>query len=450
MKIFSEFVSVWRQDRLLQRVVKNSSYLFSSNTISMGLSVVQSIFAARLLGVSGFGLLGIITVFGSTINRLFSFRMGELTVKYLGEYLEKEEYDRARAVVKAALLIEGFSSLLAFGLLLLLSPFAALHLADDPTTARLFMLYGFMILANITNETSVGILQIHDRFRSQAAINLIQSVLTALIIAIAYFTNGSLMMVLAAYLAGKIILGLGPTVLALGSLRNLLGRDWWKGSFLHMPPWKELLRFGVTSNLSATINLVSRDSEALWVAFFLSTVEVGYYKVALAIINLVMMPITPFISTTYPEISRSISAGSWQQLKNLLRRVTMISGGWTGAMAVALVLFGPFLILLYGVEYLPAYPAMLVLLVGFSIANTLFWNRPLLLSLGLPVYPFKVMLICGIFKVVLAFILVPHFGYIAEAALLSAYFAVSVGLIVRKGIKEVIRVESLTLPGGVA
>ena len=81
---------------------------------------------------------------------------------------------------------------------------------------------------------------------------------------------------------------------------------------------------------SATINLIVRDSEALWLALFLSTTEVGYYKVALAIINLVLMPITPFISTTYPEMSRSVSEGNWQQLKNLLRRVTKISGFWTG------------------------------------------------------------------------------------------------------------------------
>ncbi len=45
------------------RVLRNTGYLFSGSTISLALSMVQSIFAARLLGVEGFGLLGMITVF---------------------------------------------------------------------------------------------------------------------------------------------------------------------------------------------------------------------------------------------------------------------------------------------------------------------------------------------------------------------------------------------------
>jgi len=435
MKIINEALEILRKDRLLQRVLKNSSYLFSSNTISMGLSVVQSILAARLLGVSDFGLLGTVTVFASTIRRLFSFRMGELIVKYMGGYLARQETDRAAAVVKIAYLIESVSSLVAFGILVLMAPIAASVFADDPTTSYLFTIYGLIILGNLFSETSIGILQVSNRFRGQAVINLIQSIITALIITVAYLTKGSLLMVLSAYLIGKVILGIGPTLLAFGSLNKLLGKDWWKAPFSLLPSWKEIAKFGITSNLSATINLIVRDSEALWLAYFLSTTEVGYYKVALAIINLVLMPITPFISTTYPEMSRSISENNWQQLKNLLRRVTKISGYWTGAVSFILLFFGPLLILLYGLEYLPAYPAMIVLLVGFAIANTFFWNRPLLLSFGLPTYPFTIMFICGIMKVLLAFVLVPIYGYIAEAALLSAYFAVSVGLIVRKGLK---------------
>lgn len=435
MKILDEAREILRRDPLLQRVLKNSSYLFSSNTISMGLSVVQSIFAARLLGVSDFGLLGTVTVFASTITRLFSFRMGELIVKYMGEYLARQETERAASVVKVAFVIESFSSLLAFGILVLLAPFAAKTLADDPSTAYLFTIYGLIILGNIFSETSIGILQVSDRFRGQAVINLIQSIITALIITIAYITDGSIMIVLFAYLVGKMILGIGPTILAFGSLNRLLGRGWWRASLSLLPPLKEIAKFGITSNLSATINLIVRDSEALWLAYFLSTTEVGYYKVALAIINLVLMPITPFISTTYPEMSRSISESNWEQLKNLLRRVTKISGYWTGAVSLILFIFGPLLVLLYGFEYLPAYPAMIVLLIGFAIANTFFWNRPLLLSFGLPTYPFNVMFVCGLFKVLLAFIIVPKYGYLGEAVLLSAYFAVSVGLIVRKGLK---------------
>jgi O-antigen/teichoic acid export membrane protein len=450
MKFLSNLWQSWQQDRLMGRVIRNTGYLFSSNTVAMALGVVQSIFAARLLGVAGFGVLGTVTVFASTINRLFSFRMGELVVKYLGLYLVEERRDRAGAVVKVAALVEAASSLLAFLVLIAIAPLAAIYLAKDASTTPFFMIYGISILGTSMAEVATGVLQVDNRFRSQAFVNLAQSILTALIIVGAFLSNAGMLVVLIAYLVGKLILGIGPVILALGSLNRLLGPAWWKAPLSVLPPWRELAHFGLSTNLSATINLLVRDSEVLWVALFLSPLEVGYYKVALAIINLVLMPVTPLISTTFPEINRTIASRSWDQLRRLLRRVTILSGGWTLITTVVLVFFGNFLILFYGSEYLPAYPAMLVLLAGFGIANVFFWNRTLLLSFGLPMVPFRVTLWVGVAKVALAFVLVPRFGYVAEAALLSAYFIVSVALILHRGARELRRSENTVVAQGVA
>jgi O-antigen/teichoic acid export membrane protein len=430
-------LQAWRQDRLLGRVLKNTGYLFSGSAISMALSVVQSIFAARLLGVAGFGVLGTITNFTSTINRLFSFRMGELVVKYMDQFRAEGRPDRAAAVVKAAALTESITSLLAFLVLALLAPWAAVTFAKDASYAPLFLLYGLTIPGNLATETSTGVLQIHRRFRSQAGINIGQAVLTALLILGAYFAHADMLLVVVAYLLGKMILGIGPMVLGWRSLGEILGPGWWRASFKLLPPLKELATFAVSTNLSATLNLVVRDSDVLWIGFFLSPYAAGLYKVALAIINLVMVPITPFISTTYPELSAAVADRNWAQLKRLLRRVTILAGGFTAAVAVGLALFGNWLILFYGSEFQGAYPALLVLLVGFGIANALFWNRSLLLVLHDPTFPFWVMLGVGLAKVGLSFWLVPAYGILAQAGLLSGYLGVSVIIIAWRGLQEI-------------
>ena len=122
----------------------------------------------------------------------------------------------------------------------------------------------------------------------------------------------------------------------------------------------------------------------------------------------VRVAINPLISATYPELSRSVAEKSWTQLRRLLRRVTILAGGWSVAVSLGLLLFGNWVIVLYGVEFLPAYPALMVLLVGYGVANILFWNRSLLLVLQQPVFPFHVMLWTGLVKVLLAFVLVRH------------------------------------------
>lgn len=435
----------WRDDALLQKVVKNSGYLLSGNVFAMALSMVQSVFAGRLLGVVGFGIIGTVTVFASTLNRLLSFRMNELVVKYYGESMERKQKKRAAAVIKAAAIAEATSAILSFTLLVLLAPFAASRLAEDASLAPYFILYGTIILANLVYESSTGILQVNCKFKSQAVINMAASILTALIIGWAFLAKKGLLEILIAYITGKFILGIGTILLGFINLNQTLGKDWWRTSFKHLPPIKELAQFAFSTNLSSTIIMLVRDNEVLWIAYFLTPLEVGYAKTALAIINLVQVPITPFISTTYPEINRAVVEKKWKKLKSLLKRVTLISGGWTIITAIGLAIFGRWLLGFYGADFLPAYLPMLIFLAGLGFSNIFFWNRPLLLSLGLPMVPYRISLWCGMAKIALAFMLVPRLGINFEAFLLSAFFIVSISWIVLRGFQEIRKRENQSM-----
>jgi len=443
MKILSSWWHIFRNDSLLKKIIRNSGYILSSNVVGMGLSAVQSILAGRLLGVAGFGVIGTITAFASTLNRLFSFRMNELVVKYFGEALTQNKSERASAIVKAAALGEMASAILSFLLLALLAQFAAERLADDLATAKFFTLYGTMILANFATETALGVLQIRNLFNKQAILTLISNILTAGVIIWAFFSKQGLWVVLFGYLIGKFILGFGSALLGYRELVTIFGKKWWRASFSNLPPLKELVGFAFSTNITSTIILLVRDSEALWIAWFLSPVEVGYAKTALAIINLVQVPITPFISTTYPEINNAVVKKDWALVRQLLKRVTLISGTWTGLTGIALVFFGRWLLMFYGQDFLPAYVPMLLFLIGLGYANVFFWNRPLLLSLGLPMVPYKISLWCGILKVLLAVLFVPKLGLNFEAILLSLFFLISISLIILRGFKEISSFESV-------
>jgi O-antigen/teichoic acid export membrane protein len=50
-------------------------------------------------------------------------------------------------------------------------------------------------------------------------------------------------------------------------------------------------------------------------------------------------------------------------------------------------------------------------------------------------------LAAGLLKTGLAFLLVPRYGYVMEAALLSLYYIISVGLMVWRGVDEIRRQE---------
>jgi O-antigen/teichoic acid export membrane protein len=439
--------AMW-QDSLLRGIVKNSTYLFSSNSVAIVLSMLQGIFAARLLGANNFGILaGVIIPFVSDIHRLVSFRMSEPVVKYLNQFLAEGRKDRAAAMVKGAFLVETMVTLLAYGILALATPLAGRYLAKDPQYNQLFLLYGLFLFTYIGYETATGVLQAWNRFNQLALIRLVQSGLTAGLILAAYLGKGGLIHVLLAYLLGRALEGITILVLASRLVHRELGSGWWRASIKLMPDRRELGRFALSTNLQGTLNLIFRDSETILISLLRTPAEAGYFRIALAVINLVTMPIDPFIAPTYREISRTIAEQDYDLTRRLLKRVSIIAGTWTLAAGGFIALFGYWVVpMLYGAEYQPTYPALLFLLIGYGFANFLHWNRPLLLALGNPAFPIKSAAVTGTIKTFLTFILTPVFGYIMEAAILSGYFLTSIGLNVWRGRREIARRETKNTP----
>ncbi len=423
--IYSRFL----ENELLRRIVTNASYLLSATGLAAGMSVFQSILAGRLLGPANFGILGAITQFTSVVNRFASFRMNELVVRYVGHYQEAGDNPRAAAVFKMAAFLEIGGSLLALALIWGLAPLGAQFFAQDASLAFWFQIYGCIVLANVMFESASGLLQIFDRFRIMAVATATQSAITLTLIVIIFLAKGGLTAVVLAYMIGKIVYSLSVTIAALIEARRGWGAGWWRTPFnILKDERRNLLTFAFSTNLSSTISLVAKDSEVLWVSAFLGPVQAGYYKTALAITNLLQLPVSPLPRATFPELAREIARRNWDNVRYVLRQGSRLSALYSVPVTLVLILFGKWLIgVTYGPEYLPTYSALVVLLIGYTFVNIFYWNRVALLSLGRAVYPTIFNFIGMVLKVAAIFLLVPQFGYVAFAALLSGYYFFTVG-----------------------
>ncbi len=448
ISFFQKIYSGLREDVLLKRVVRNSSYLFSSSTVSAALSVVQGILITRLLGDAGYGLLAIVMDFASNTNRLLSFRMSEVVVKYMGEALAQKDKERAAALVKGIGLAEAVTSLLAYLVLFLLSEWGARTFTDVSITGWVifwFRFYGLFLLANLVYETSVGVLQTIHEFRRVAQANFYQSIATTLLIVSAFAWNWGMVGVLTAYLIGKTIAAILIVFFAVRELNDKLGPAWTRAPLNLLQDWRSILRFAFSTNLNGTINLFARDNIRLYLALFLPDAQIGYFKLAANLVNLVMLPIEPFIWPTYAEITRTVAQKQWEATRKLLKQVSMMAGGWTLLAGGGLVAVGWWLIpFLWGSQFAPAYVCLVILLIGYAFANVMNWNRPLLLALGHPTYPLMVAAITGAIEIILIFVFLPGSNYLVGTAIFSAYLAVSVLWNVLRGLTLIKREEALS------
>jgi O-antigen/teichoic acid export membrane protein len=429
---------------LLQRVIRNSGYLFSAKTGSAALSFFQSILAARLIGVVQLGLLGAITQFAGLINRLTSFRMGDLVMSYVGEYIASDQDEHAAAVFRTAGLAEVATSILAYLLVVALAPLAERILTPGHDMHGLFALYGLTVLANLMAESSNGLLQIFDRYRLIAVITVGQSLLTLGMIVLAFVTQGGLRAVVMAYLVGKVVWAVAISAAALWEARRQWGPGWWRAPYsLIAPRRREMVRFALSTNITATLTLVTRDSEMLWLNALASPLQAGYYKVALAFMNILLIPVDPLISTTYREVAREVGGRRWQNVRYLLRSGSLLSALWTVPASLGLVVLGPWIIdHTYGATFGPAYASLMVLIVGVAAVNVFYWNRNVLLPMGMPEYPTKVYLVAAVLRIGGILLLVPIYGAIGMAALLSAFFVGTAGVLVVKTLREIQRAEA--------
>lgn len=418
----------------LRRILMNSGYLVTASGFTAGLGMVQGIFVARLIGPAGLGLYGAIKTLSNSANRFTSFRINEMTVRYVRYFEEENQKDKAAAVFKLAAIFEILGATAAFLLIYYLAPFGIKYLVtpktldalslDLKTIANFFVLYGVTLLFNFIYDSSTGLLQVFNKFKEQAIVTAIQGVLTLLLILVVFFSHGGFMGVLIAYIIGKIFGAVIITILALITATKEFGNRWFFTPLSVLKNhYKSLVSFAFSTNLSSTVSLIAKDSESLWANALLGNEVAGFYELARNLIGILQIPISPLPNTTYPELAREAANKNWEQVRYILNRGSRLAALYSLPVSLGLIIFGHWGIgFVYGQEFLPAFSLLMILLAGYFFVNIFFWNRVALLALNRPIFPTIINFFGMIIKVAGTFLLVPLYQSFAMASLLSFYY----------------------------
>jgi hypothetical protein len=260
--------------------------------------------------VARFGVLGVLTVFVSGVNRLFSFRMGEVVVKLYGRGAGARRDRSAPRGGEGRVLVRRLPAWRRVCFLVLVAPLAALCCQRSTAPRRC------SAVRRVDPEWA-PVLNGHRRAAGDQPLPLAGADQPAAepagggMIVWAYLSGGGLLAVLWAYLVGKIILGLGPE--PAGALLAAARA----GPRLAARPVEPAAAAPRAGALCLQHQLQRHDQPAgarqrsdLGGVFLRPTVA-GYFKTALAVMTLIIMPINPFISTTYPEITRAFASRAW-------------------------------------------------------------------------------------------------------------------------------------------
>lgn len=428
----------WFNDRHFKSLLKNSSYLAASKAVAAVAGLSTLAFAGRSLGVVMLGMLILITSYAKAASGLSKFQSWQLIVRYSGE-LHGGDPAAFRAATRFALGLDIVSGLGGMLVAILLLPLVGPLVGLDERYVPIAMLY-CLLLPTMGAATPVGVLRSLDRFDLISWQGTTYPIARAILAGTAFATGAPFETFVAIWFATD--LG-GDLYLWFLAWRELRRRGLNKGIRPTLRP-RELpgaWRFAIHVNLTASLVAAWGPIARLVVGGLLGPAAAGLYRVAASLADSAQKPADMLANAYYPEVVRMDLAtkGPW---KLMLRGTALASV--VGLLAVLLLLLGgQWLVeLIFGADFLPAYPVLMVLIAAPLLGMLSFPLPPMLYALDRPDGPLKARLLGTLAYFAVVAPLALSFGLVGAAAAYVAGYAVMVLALVVQVRREHRRVRS--------
>ncbi|GAM58794.1 polysaccharide biosynthesis [Vibrio ishigakensis] len=175
---------------------------------------------------------------------------------------------------------------------------------------------------------------------------------------------------------------------------------------------KALLPF----TMLAFIGTLNTEIVSVLIGYIVGHEHVGYFKVAMQAILLVSLALTAINTVIMPNVARLYKKGDLVSTQQLLTKSVRLSTLISLPIILFLLVFGDTAIdFLFGSEYLPAYPILIVLCIG-QLCGVCMGSVGLVLNMtGNEKETLKFIIITLLLNVILLTILLPHFGALGGA-----------------------------------
>lgn len=363
----------WFNDQHFRSLLKNTSYLAVSKAVAAIAGIATLAFAGRALGLVQFGLLVLVASYAQAASGLTKFQSWQLIIRYGGGALTSGDTATFKRSVGFGLgldLSSGIVGMAAATLLLpLIGPWTGLSAGLIPIAMAYCLLVPTMGAA-----APVGALRALDRFDLLSWQGTVTPIARALGAAVGWWQGWPLPAFIAIWFATDL---LGDLFLWFLAGRELKRKRMLQGvrpslSARGLPgAWPFAVQVNVHSSLMSAWGPVAR----VIIGGLLGPASAALYRVASSLADSAQKPADLLAKAYYPEVVRMdfTSKHPWR----LMLRGTAMASAFGIAAVLVILLAGQWLLAtLFGPEFVPAYPVLLVLI-----------GIPLLWMLGFPLMP---------------------------------------------------------------
>jgi O-antigen/teichoic acid export membrane protein len=438
----------WFKDEHFRSLLKNTSYLGASKAVAAVASIAVLAMTGRGLGLVLFGTLVLIQSYAKAVSGLSKFESWQLIVRFGGMALNEGRTDEFKTSTGFAFALDVVSGIGGMIVAVLLLPLIGGWFGIASDQMWLAMLYCTLIPV-MAGATPTGVLRSLDRFDLISWQATVAPISRAVLTTAAFITKAPF----ATYVVIWYITELaGLVYLWFLGWRELRRRGLFEGIRPTLRPstlpgaW----RFAIQVNLTASVMAAWSPVARLVIGGLLGPAGAALFRVGSALADSAQRPADQLAKVFYPEIIRMdlSSKHPWR----LMLRSTALAGAIALLAIVILLIGGKTLVrLLFGPEFIGAYPVLMVLLLVPLMGVFSFPLAPMLYALDRADGPLKARLIGTSTFFLIVAPLSWRFGVIGAAAAFALAFAATVATLMLQVWGEYRRVRSpgtLSAPTG--
>ena len=399
-------------DKKFSEILTGSAWALAARIAATGFGLLTSIIVARCYGAAMVGIMAVMNSF-LLIATIFTV-MGTNTslLRLIPEHLVKHSPTSAFRVYRKTqfmvIIVSLFTGTLFFFEADLIAGeiFSKPHLSSYFALASVFVVFKSLELLNSQAVRGLRLIKIFALMQVlPLALNLLILVCLGMLLPLQSAP-------LYAFLGGITITGtVGWFVMESAFRRKMQPKD-----PVQPVTVQEILALSLPMLLTATMSFVIAQTGVVMLGMFRSETEVGYYAIAVKLATLTAFVLNAINAMVGPKFSELFHSGQMDELFYVAKKSSKLIFFTTTPILLGLIILGkPLLGMIFGREFVVAYPAMLLLIAGqfvhsISGATGLFMNMT-----GHQSIFRNIVLLAALTNVCLNLLLIPSYGIYGAA-----------------------------------
>ena len=359
----------WFKDQHMRSLLKNSSYLGASKIVAAIASIVTLAMTGRALGVMLFGILILIHSYAQAASSLSKFQTWQIVIRYGGQGLAAGRPEDFKVATGFSLGLDLLSGVVGMAIAMALLPFIGGWFGLPKEYVTITMLY-CLVIPTMQAMTPGGVLRTLDRFDLLSWGGVVDPILKVILTAMAWAMDAPFVAYVAIWFTTDLVGDLYQWWLTWRELRRQGMVDALRPTLNPHPlkgAWRFAIRVNLTSSLAAAWGPIAR----LIVGGLLGPASAALYRVAATLTDSAQRPTDMLSRAFYPEVMRMDpkTKRPW----NLMLRGAAIAGMFALIAVLLVAVAGEQLIrLIFGEQFIGAYPALIVLIIAPLLAMIAF------------------------------------------------------------------------------